>query len=81
LIKKIFIIFISFFILTLSKTVAAKRLSTKSLEKYINKISYEFSRTFCNTIQFGISEESAIAFVIGETNKEFKKNRLKILTD
>ena len=39
-----------------------------------------FRGTFCNTSNFGISDEGAIEFAIGETSKEFSKNKLiKIL--
>ena len=50
--------------------------SSKTLEKYTKKISNKFTRTYCNTSKFGISYEGALAFAIGETNKEFKNNKL-----
>ncbi len=50
--------------------------SSKTLEKYTKKISGKFTRTYCNTTNFGISYEGALAFAIGETNKEFKNNKL-----
>ena len=55
--------------------------SSKSLEKYTKKISNKFTRTYCNTTKFGISYEGALAFAIGETNKEFKNNKLNKLID
>ena len=55
--------------------------SSKTLEKYTNKISNKFTRTYCNTTKFGISYEGALAFAIGETNKEFKNNKLNKLID
>ena len=55
--------------------------SSKTLEKYTKKISNKFTRTYCNTTQFGISYEGALAFAIGETNKEFKNNKLNKLID
>ena len=55
--------------------------SSKTLEKYTKKISSKFTRTYCNTTNFGISYEGALAFAIGETNKEFKKNKLNKLID
>ncbi len=64
-----------------SNPVYAKEISPNSIEKYINKISNKFSRTYCNTIQFGISNEGALSFSIGETNKEFKKNKLNNFID
>jgi len=36
----------------------------------------KFARTFCNTSNFGISDQGAIEFAIGETKKEFSKNKL-----
>ena len=56
-------------------------ISSKSLEKYTKKISNKFTRTYCNTSKFGISYEGALAFAIGETNKEFKNNKLNKLID
>ena len=53
--------------------------SSKTLEKYTKKISNKFTRTYCNTSNFGISYEGALAFAIGETNKEFKNNKLNKL--
>ena len=55
--------------------------SSKTLEKYTKKISNKFTRTYCNTTKFGISYEGALAFAIGETNKEFKNNNLNKLID
>ena len=55
--------------------------SSKALEKYTKKISNKFTRTYCNTTKFGISYEGALAFAIGETNKEFKNNKLNNLID
>lgn len=55
--------------------------SSQTLEKYTKKISNKFTRTYCNTTKFGISSEGALAFAIGETNKEFKNNKLNKLID
>ena len=55
--------------------------SSKTLENYTKKISNKFTRTYCNTTKFGISYEGALAFAIGETNKEFKNNKLNKLID
>ena len=55
--------------------------SPKTLEKYTKRISNKFTRTFCNTTKFGISFEGALSFAVGETNKEFKKNKLNKLID
>ena len=48
---------------------------------YTKKISNKFTRTYCNTAKFGISNEGALAFAIGETNKEFKNNKLNKFID
>ena len=56
-------------------------ISSKTLEKYTKKISNKFTRTYCNTSQFGISYEGALAFAIGETKKEFKNNKLNKFID
>ena len=45
------------------------------------KISNKFTRTYCNTTKFGISYDGALAFAIGETNKEFKNNKLNKFID
>ena len=53
----------------------AKDLDNKNLESLTLKVSKKFSRTYCNTFKFGISNEGAIEFALGETNKEFSKNK------
>ena len=77
--------FITLSILTLlllsSGPVYSLDTSSKTLEKYTKKISNKFTRTYCNTFKFGISYEGALAFAIGETNKEFKNNKLNNLID
>ena len=79
MIKKIFTVFIFTLLLLISNPVYSLDTSTKTLEKYTKKISNKFTRTYCNTIKFGISYEGALAFAIGETNKEFKNNKLNKL--
>ena len=81
MIKRIFTIFILTLLFVFSSPVYSLDNSSKSLEKYTKKISNKFTRTYCNTIQFGISYEGALAFAIGETNKEFKNNKLNKLID
>ena len=51
-------------------------ISPKVIDKYTLKISRKFSNTYCNSIKFGISKDSAMNFSIGETNKEFLNNKL-----
>ena len=81
MIKRVFTIFILSLLLFFSSPVYSLDTSSKTLEKYTKKISNKFTRTFCNTTKFGISYEGALAFAIGETNKEFKNNKLNKLID
>ena len=81
MIKKVFTIFVLFLLLLFSSPVFALETSPKTLEKYTKKISNKFTRTYCNTTKFGISYEGALAFAIGETNKEFTNNKLNKLID
>ena len=81
MIKRVFTIFILTLLLLFSIPVYSLDSSSKTLEKYTKKISNKFTRTYCNTTKFGISYEGALAFAIGETNKEFKNNKLNKLID
>ena len=81
MIKRVFTIFTLTFILLFCCPVYSLDTSSKTLEKYTKKISSKFTRTYCNTSNFGISYEGALAFAIGETNKEFKNNKLNKLID
>ena len=81
MIKKVFTIFILTLLLLFNSPVYSLDTSSKNLEKYTKKISSKFTRTYCNTTNFGISYEGALAFAIGETNKEFKNNKLNKLID
>ena len=81
MIKRIFAIFALTFLFLCSSPVYSLDTSSKTLEKYTKKISNKFTRTYCNTSKFGISYEGALAFAIGETNKEFKNNKLNKLID
>ena len=76
MIKRVFAIFILTFLFLFSSPVYSLDTSSKTLEKYTKKISNKFTRTYCNTTKFGISYEGALAFAIGETNKEFNNNKL-----
>ena len=80
MIKRFFTIFILTLLFLFNSPVYALD-SSKTIEKYTKKISNKFTRTYCNTTKFGISFEGALAFSIGETNKEFKNNRLNNLID
>jgi len=68
-------------LLLFSSPVYSLDTSSKTLEKYTKKISNKFTRTYCNTTKFGISYDGALAFAIGETNKEFNNNKLNKLID
>ena len=81
MIKRFFAIFILTLLFIFSSPVYSLDTSSKTLEKYTNKISNKFTKTYCNTSKFGISYEGALAFAIGETNKEFKNNKLNKLID
>ena len=81
MIKRVLTIFILTLLLLFSSPVYSLDTSSKTLEKYTKKISNKFTRTYCNTTKFGISYEGALAFAIGETNKEFKNNKLNKFID
>ena len=81
MIKRVFAIFTLTLLFLFSSPVYSIDTSPKTLEKYTKKISSKFTRTYCNTTSFGISYEGALAFAIGETNKEFKNNKLNKLID
>ena len=81
MIKKVFTIFTLTMVLFFSSAVYSLDTSSKTLEKYTKKISNKFTRTYCNTTKFGISYDGALAFAIGETNKEFKNNKLNKFID
>ncbi len=81
MIKRVFVIFTLTLLFLFSSPVFSLDTSSKTLEKYTKKISSKFTRTYCNTSNFGISYEGALAFAIGETNKEFKNNKLNKLID
>ena len=79
MIKRVFAIFTLILLFLFGSPVYSLDTSSKTLEKYTKRISNKFTRTYCNTTKFGISYEGALAFAIGETNKEFKNNKLNKL--
>ena len=79
MIKRVFAIFTLILLFLFSSPVYSIDTSSKTFEKYTKKISSKFTRTYCNTTNFGISYEGALSFAIGETNKEFKNNKLNKL--
>ncbi len=76
MIKFIVVFLISTFIFIPTNPSFSKEVSQKNLDKLADKVSLKFARTFCNTSNFGISDQGAIEFAIGETKKEFSKNKL-----
>ena len=76
MIKLIIGFFISFLFLFPFNSAFSKEIPQKNIDNISNKVARKFSRTFCNTSNFGISDEGAIEFAVGETNKEFSKNKL-----
>ena len=76
MIKFILVFLISSFIFIPTKPSFSKEVSQQNLDKLVDKVSVKFARTFCNTSNFGISDQGAIEFAIGETKKEFSKNKL-----
>ena len=74
--KFIVVFLISIFIFIPTKPSFSKEVSQKTLDKLVDRVSAKFARTFCNTSNFGISDQGAIEFAIGETKKEFSKNKL-----
>ncbi len=63
-----------------SPAIAAKDTNLK-ISKLENRVAKKFSRTFCNSTGFGISEEGALKFSLGETKVEFSKNPLISMVD
>jgi hypothetical protein len=81
MIKRVFTVSILTLFFFLSSPVFSLDSSDNNIDKFTKKISNKFVRTYCNTSKFGISDEGALAFAIGETNKEFKNNKLNKLID
>ena len=81
MIKLIIGFFFTFFLLFPINFAFSKEIPQKNIDNLTNKVAKKFSRTFCNTSNFGISDEGAIEFAIGETSKEFSKNKLIKLVD
>ena len=81
MIKNIFLILLSFLLLIFDTPAYSLDTSPKSIEKYTSKISSKFANTYCNSTKFGISEDGALRFSLGETNKEFSNNKLNKFID
>ena len=76
MIKFILALTISSFLFLFSIPAYSQDISQKNLDNLATKVSKKFSRTYCNTSNFGISDEGAMEFAIGETFKQFSKNKL-----
>ena len=76
MIKFLIVFLISTLIFFPTNPSFSKEVSQKNLDKLVDKVSAKFARTFCNTSNFGISDQGAVEFAIGETKKEFSKNKL-----
>ena len=81
MIKNILHILLLFFLLIFDTPAYPVDSSLKSIEKYTLKISRKFANTYCNSTKFGISEDGALRFSLGETNKEFSNNKLNKFID
>ena len=81
MIKILFNILLSLLFLIFDTPAYPVDSSPKSIEKYTSKISRKFANTYCNSTKFGISEDGALRFSLGETNKEFSNNKLNKFID
>ena len=76
MIKFIIGLFVSFIFIFPINTAFSKEIPQKNIDNLTNKVAKKFSRTFCNTSNFGISDDGAIEFALGETTKQYSKNKL-----
>jgi len=81
MVKLILGIFCCFLLLVPNSPVFSKDLSSKDIDRLTSKVANKFSRTYCNTLNFGISDKGAMEFALGETNKEFSKKNIMQYTD
>ena len=79
--KNILHILLLFLLLIFNTPAYSVDSSPKTIEKYTLSISSKFANTYCNSTKFGISEDGALRFSIGETNKEFSNNKLNKFID
>ena len=75
MVKMIIGLTISIFLFFQSNYVLANEIPQKKIDNLSKNFSKKFSKTFCNTSNFGISDEGAIEFALGETSKQFSKNK------
>ena len=81
MIRNIFNILLAFFLFIFDSPVYCIDFSPRAIENYTLKIARKFSNTYCNSTKFGISQDGALNFSIGETNKEFSRNKLNKFID
>ena len=81
MIKIILNILFSFLFLIFDTPAYSVDSSPKAIENYTSKISNKFANTYCNATKFGISQDGALRFSIGETNKEFSNSKLNNFID
>ena len=81
MIRKALILLLSFLLMTNDNPVYSEDISSEAIEKYTIQISKKFSNTYCNTTKFGISNDGALKFAIGETNKEFLNKKFNKFID
>ena len=79
--RSIFYFLLALLLLISDTPVYPYDFSQKDIEKYTLRISKKFSNTYCNSTKFGISDDGALKFSIGETNKEFLNNKLNKFID
>ena len=53
----------------------AAEFSDFELNKFQEKVSKKFVSKFCNSVKFGLSEDSSWKFAIGESRKELEKRQ------
>tara|TARA_B100000700_G_C15051854_1_gene860678 strand:+ start:2891 stop:3289 length:399 start_codon:yes stop_codon:yes gene_type:complete len=80
LITKLFvfiaILIINFNSITLSTNAISKDQFSERITELENKFSRNFANKFCNSMGFGLSEDSSWKFAVGENNKEIQRNKL-----
>ena len=81
MLKNILQFFLSLLFLIIATPANSIDYPEEVIQNYTIKISKKFSNTYCNTTKFGISNEGALRFSIGETNKEFLNNKLNKYID
>ena len=81
MIRNVLSFIFTFLFLIINSPAFSKVTTPEDIENYTLKIAVKFSKTYCNTTQFGISKDGSLKFAIGETNKEFLNNKLNKFID